>query len=435
MNRAHPSRSGAVRFGSFDAERHWRPQDLASLPQLADPGADRLVARMDEALFIAAGSGDLLITRRQVSTAQRHALEDAGFGCAHRHAGDGDEAANVEQRILDNTDLMLSVAEFGTLRPYAVLPTTVGLAESAGHTESVPPLDSVVRVNGKAWSSHLGVRHQLPGAGRVVRSAAELETAVRLDAEEGSVVVLVKDTYGVAGRGTLEVTSQRRLSRLVKHLLSQEEEGRRVEFVVQPRYDREADFSSHLHIDPEGSWQLLGVQSLVNAGYRHEVSGPASRSLTSALRSPTHAEVMNTVARELVREGYFGPVCVDSMTLRDGSWVPVLEVNARTSMGSLNLGLDERAREHGLRSHLWQESVAIAGGFTMERFLEALRAEGLLHEGGSVPGVLPLVEGALTAPRGRLICAALCAPESFDSLRKSARSVASSVGVTLAGAT
>ncbi|MFE7815818.1 hypothetical protein ACFU5P_28530 [Streptomyces sp. NPDC057433] len=421
-------------FGSFDAERHWRPKDLASLPQLADPVADRLVARLDEALFAAAAPGDLLITREPVSPAQRHALEDAGFGCAHRHAGDRDEAADVEHRILDSTDLTLLVGGFGTLRPYAVLPTTVGLAESAGHAGAVPPVESVARVNGKAWSSRLGTRHQLPGAGRVVRSAAELETAVRSDAEEGCPVVLVKDTYGVAGRGTFEVTSQRRLARLVKHLRGREEEGLRVEFVVQPRYDREVDFSSHLRIEPDGSWQLLGVQSLVNAGYRHEVSGPASRALTSTLRSPTHAEVVDTVARELAREGYFGPACIDSMTLRDGSWVPVLEVNARMSMGSLNLGLDERVREHGLRSHLWQESAAVADGFTVDRFLEALRAEGLLYGGGSTPGVLPLVSGSLAAPRGRLVCAALCAPESFDSLRASARSVASSAGVTLVGA-
>ncbi|CAM5654958.1 hypothetical protein SHIRM173S_10122 [Streptomyces hirsutus] len=143
--------------------------------------------------------------------------------------------------------------------------------------------------------------------------------AVRSDAEEGCSVVLVKDTYGVAGRGTFEVTSQRRLVRLAKHLRGQEEEGLRVEFVVQPRCDREVDFSSHLRIDPDGSWQLLGVQSLVNAGYRHEVSGAAFSALTSTPRSPTHGEVVDTVARELAREGYFGPVCIDSMTLRDGS--------------------------------------------------------------------------------------------------------------------
>ncbi|CAM5655578.1 hypothetical protein SHIRM173S_07655 [Streptomyces hirsutus] len=158
----------------------------------------------------------------------------------------------------------------------------------------------------------------------------------------------------MAGRGTFEVTSQRRLVRLVKHLRGQEEEGLRVEFVVQPRYDREVDFSSHLRIDPDGSWQLLGVQSLVNAGYRHEVSGAASSALTSTPRSPTHGEVVDTVARELAREGYFGPVCIDSMTLRDGSWVPVLEVNVRMSMGSF----EPRARRAGAGARVAQPPVA-----------------------------------------------------------------------------
>ncbi|MGW3680027.1 hypothetical protein [Streptomyces prasinus] len=45
------------------------------------------------------------------------------------------------------------------------------------------------------------------------------------------------------------------------------------------------------------------------------------------------------------------------------------------------------------------------------------------------------MSGSLAAPRGRLIRTALRAPEPLDSLRASARSVASSVGVTLVGTT
>ncbi|MFD3732238.1 hypothetical protein [Streptomyces sp. NPDC058632] len=421
-------------FGSFDAERRWRPDGLASLPVLADPAADRLVACMDEALFAAAAPGDLLITRGAVGEAHRRALEAAGFGCAYRHAGDPDGAADVENRLLTSPELLRTMSEYRHLRPYAVLPATAELAVLTGHADAAAREETVVRVNGKAWSSRLSARHGLAGAGHVVRSAAELDAAVRTAADRGHPAVLVKDTYGVAGRGTLEVTSDRRLARLTKYLRGQEERGLRVELVVQPRYDRVADFSSHLHLDRDGSWRLLGVQGLVNAGYRHEMSGPAPRTLTSALRHPAHPDVLETVARELAGEGYFGPVCLDSMVLRDGTWVPVLEVNARMSMGGLNLRLDERVREHGLRSHLWQEDVAVVAGFTVDHFLEALRAEGLLYGGGGAPGVLPLVGGSLVAPRGRLICAAFCPPEAFARLRTRTRSAAESAGVVLAGA-
>lgn len=432
---SHPRlpRGESVYFGSFDAERHWRPHDLASLPQLGDPIADRLVACMDEALVTAAAPGDLLVTRRPVSQAHRRALRTAGFGCVYRHTGGPDGTAGVEHRLLEEPELLREISTFGRIVPYAVLPGTTELAELTDHPDAVPHAKTVACVNGKAWSSRLAARHGLPGAGHVVRSAAELDATVRATVDQGHPVVLVKDTYGVAGRGTFEVTSYPRLSRLVRRLRGQEERGLRVELVVQPRYDRVADFSSHLHVDRDASWRLLGVQNLTNAGYRHAMSGPASRTLTSALVHPAHAEVLDTVARELADEGYFGPACIDSMVLRDGTWIPVLEVNARMSMGGLNLRLDERVRELGLRSHLWQQDVTVPDGCTVDHLLRALRTEGLLYEGGRAPGVLPLVGGSLVAPRGRLICAALCPPESFARLQRSTRSVASSVGIALAG--
>ncbi|WND32851.1 hypothetical protein RI578_42320 (plasmid) [Streptomyces sp. BB1-1-1] len=396
--------------------------------------ADRLVACMDEALFAAATPGDLLITRRAIDKAHLRALEAAGFGCVHRYVGDVDGAADVEHQLLENPGLLRAISEYRRLSPYAILPATAELARLTGHANAVPCEDDVVQVNSKAWSSRLSVRHGLVGAGHVVSSTAELHTAVQSAADQGHPVILVKDTYGVAGRGTFEVTSDRRLARLSKHLRGQEERGLRVELVVQPRYDRVADFSTHFHLDRDGSWRLLGVQSLVNSGYRHEMSGPAPRALTSALRHPPHPDVLETVARELAAAGYFGPVCVDSMVLRSGTWVPVLEINARMSMGGLNLRLDERVREYGLRSHLWQENVAVPDGFAMDHFLRALRAEKLLYAGGSAPGVLPLVGGSLAASRGRLVCAVFCPPESFARLRIRTRAAASSAGVVLAGA-
>ncbi|MER6409283.1 peptide ligase PGM1-related protein [Streptomyces viridosporus] len=438
MSEPRQARTGAVLFGSFDAERRWRPEGLASLPQLADPGADRLVACMDEALFAAAEPGDLLITRDPVAPALVAAREAAGYTCEHHHTGGThpgpDADADVEHRLLANAGLLRRIGGFARLHPYAVLPATGALADLTGHATDVPGGEQVVRVNGKAWSSLLAARHGLPGAGRVVRSAAELAEAVRSYVEPGHSVVLVKDSYGVAGRGTFEVTSERRLARLVAHLRRQEDRGLAVEFVVQPLYDRVADFSSHLLINPDGSWRLLGVQHLANSGYRHEMSGPVPHALVGDLRRPAHPEVMELVARSLAGEGYLGPVCVDSMVLRDGTWIPILEVNARMSMGGLNLRLDNRVREHGLRSHLWQEDVTIHDSFDVDHLLKLLREEGLLYEGGSGAGVLLLVGGALVAPRGRLVCAALCPPDAFPRLRAATRTVAASAGIPLARA-
>ncbi|MEV5778082.1 hypothetical protein [Streptomyces antimycoticus] len=99
-------------FGSFDAEQHGHPGDLATLPQLPDPIADRLVACMDEALVTAAAPDDLLVTRRPVSEVHRRALEAAGFGCVYRHAGGPDSTADVEHQLLEDPELLSERGEF-----------------------------------------------------------------------------------------------------------------------------------------------------------------------------------------------------------------------------------------------------------------------------------------------------------------------------------
>jgi hypothetical protein len=57
------SASKTVHLGTFDAEAFWRDPELARLPALPDPAAERIVSAMDELLFPACQPGDLLITR------------------------------------------------------------------------------------------------------------------------------------------------------------------------------------------------------------------------------------------------------------------------------------------------------------------------------------------------------------------------------------
>ncbi|MFF1421845.1 hypothetical protein [Streptomyces sp. NPDC058280] len=421
--------TGAVRFGTFDAEQHWRPTDLAELPRLAARGADPVVAGLDEMLFGLTSPDDLLITHNPLDPAQREALGAAGFTFRHLAARAG-PAESVEEALLRDTALRRSVAGQGGLSPFAVLPATTKLAQEMKASHGLPPQETVVRVNGKAWSSAVADRMGLPGAGQVVRSAKELESAVdAVLGEPGDGIALVKDSYGVAGRGTLEIATPRALARLLRHLRAQEERGARIEFVVQDRYDRDQDFSAHLMINEDGSWHRLGLQRMSNNGYRHAASLPVPHRLEVELARREYGALLGAVAQELAAEGYFGPVGIDSMTLRDGSWVPVVEINARQSIGLLNLELDRRARTHGLRSHLWQDDVSVAPGTGIDALLTALAADGLLYTGGGRAGVLPLVGSAILAPRGRLVCAVFCPPEDFSSWRSYTRDCARRAGI------
>ncbi|WP_432939994.1 hypothetical protein ACQPXM_30650 [Kribbella sp. CA-253562] len=362
-----------VRFGTFDAESWWRPDDLAELPSVG--GGDPAVATMDELLAGFCAPGDVLITRRPMDPGLL-----AGYGVSFEHKSiDGAGSGPIEHHLLDEP-----WPAGVPLEPYAVLTPLPGL----------PSPKVVAQVNSKTWSNELVRQLGLPGAGRVVRSVDELVAAVTdLDFH-----ALVKDPYGVSGRALLEVTTPGVL-RAIERVLRQQT-GKRVELLVQEKYPKAHDFSGHLHLQRDGSWQFLGVQQLTNKGFRHLGSSPAPAAL---IDEGWYAESLADVVAAISAAGYWGPVGIDAMLLDDGSVVPVLEINARQSLGLLALHLDRRSQD--LAAHLWQMELNLAPGKGIHDLLTAFG--GLLTTGDHT-GVMVLNGSHLTAPGGRVYVAIFC---------------------------
>ncbi|GJF30488.1 phosphoribosylglycinamide formyltransferase 2 [Kitasatospora sp. NE20-6] len=372
--------AAAVRFGSCDAERHWRPAGPAALPALRDPHAERLLGGMDELLAVLCGPDDVLVTRHRAPAAFAELMREAGFGARHVTAP-GPADLPVEQRLAEHG---LPGLEGAAAQPYAVVPGTHEAARRLGLAGTLPDLDALRRVNSKTWSTLLG----LPGSGRVVTTLAELD-------EAATVPCVLKDPYGVAGQGNRVVDSPARLA-LVRRGLERLPQDH-LELVVQPLYERGDDFAAHLVVGPDGGTRWLGVRRLVNEGHSFRGSGPVTAGLMHRLDRAGYRETVEKVAAAAAAEGYHGPLTVDSMTTADGTLVPVLEVNARFSPGLIALHLGAPLR---------MAFVKVGDERFFERFVQALAERGRLAVGGR-PGILPLAASTLVPPRGWLFYAVL----------------------------
>ncbi|WP_149439463.1 hypothetical protein [Mycolicibacterium sp. P1-5] len=313
----------------------------------------------------------------------------------------------MERLMIDNLALSESAARYNDVQPYAVLPDTVSLLTQWGRASDVPSVDVVARVNSKTWSNTLARTLGLPGCASVVRSVSELCSA----AQEFGPSVVVKDPYGVSGRGALRVNSPGVLRAVQRVLSRQEGEGRTVELLVQPEFPKKCDFSGHLQVNRDGMSRFLGVQVMVNDGFRHLGSGPAGAELTDLLDRHGYRHVLADVGAALADEGYHGPIGVDSMVLEDNSLVPVLEINARRSLGLLALLAGHRVAQTGLACHLWQLELTLGADQSVDDVLAALRKARLLYAGGARPGVLVLGGGSLSEPDGRLYGLSYCATD------------------------
>ncbi|CAH8768944.1 hypothetical protein [Paenibacillus dendritiformis] len=455
-------------LGTFDAEAYWRPDHLAKLPAIRAAQGRAVAGCMDELLFPLCGEDGLLITRQPMNAAHAAYLREIGFrfrtvsaggggasgngtrgthepdrtsengrtseqyrtcehgGTSERGGTDGSGGGDVFQAIASQPDQAHWRRRLQELpwAVYAVTPSAAELARRYGAAARVPAADVTARVNSKAYSHRLAARLGWNPPGHLAEDADEaMRIGTELLRRAGKLVL--KDPYGVSGSGNLAVDSIPLLERLIGYIQDQQRAGKRVQLLLEPWLEKEIDFSCHLQISPDGAVSLLGVQQMVNRGHNYGGSHAADPELVERLNASEYFAAMEQLAACLYEEGYFGPVCVDSMLLADGRVHPVVEINARHSMGLLNYSLDTHWERCGRRSFLsclqlglpeaWKASAEPNGGMDRaegeegawseqaERFgslLAQLDWSGLLFTPGRREGIVPLSANTLFAPDG-----------------------------------
>lgn len=160
----------------------------------------------------------------------------------------------------------------------------------------------------------------------------------------------IKPRFGSSGRGRVPLSAiAGALPRLAK----------RGGAVLEPWLDRIEDLSAQLHVARDGAVEVLGSTrqllspSGVYFGNACVLDGDRPRAGTPWDDELERAAV--AIARAAAAEGYIGPCGVDAFVYRDASGEPVLrpvvELNARFTMGTAALGILRRLQQRGERPH------------------------------------------------------------------------------------
>jgi hypothetical protein len=389
-----------IHLGSFEAEAFWRDPDLACLPALPDPASARIVAAMDELLFAGCQPGDILITRFPMQACFADYLDGIGFSFAH-HQGRPEEGVFRKEQLSIFELLQNASPEVGELidgadrlEPYAILPGTEAFCQKYNLPFAGPQLPAVVKVNSKAYSHQLAMELGVKDYGCLVSNSAELAEQGKRALARGN--ILLKDPFGVSGKGNLLISTESMLERIVTHIASQERKGRKVALLVEPFFQRRLDFSCQMRIEPDGQIVLLSIQKMYNHGLAYQGSSSLRGEQAAFLERCGYFRNMEAVAKRIYRDGYWGHLCIDSMVLEDGSLVPVVEINARQSLGLLNHQLDQYANAYGLQSNLAFFSVGCPQPLEFAGLLEKLDQAGMLFTCKQPAGILPLSSNTLT---------------------------------------
>ncbi|MCP1133669.1 hypothetical protein NKT34_10235 [Paenibacillus polysaccharolyticus] len=397
----------ALHCGSFEAERYWRDSRLASIPAIQNIQTKKITDSMDELLFVFCKNGDLLLTRHVMDSAQYEYIRSIGYDIhMNRNAWFTAERENEMDHLnvfeimnLSNvTDQLLSFfpLEKATLEAFAVIPGTLDFAQKYHLASHYPEQNIVQRINAKSYSLEMRDRLNLPNVGRVVEGREQLLLIANEILCDGA--VMLKDEFGVSGKGNLLIHSEKALLRLIKHMDKQAAQGKLIRFVVEPLLDRKFDFSCQLYIHESGDVQLVSFQQLDNHGYAFGASHTMSESFKAHLYNSGYTDQMLKIGSLLYQDGYFGDVCIDSMILQDGSMEPLVEINARKSMSLIKHGVDSLINNPQLHSSLVQFNLAVPARFQYEHLLQILNHQQILYTLERGMGILPLSSGTLISP-------------------------------------
>lgn len=441
MSNREPGVIPKIIMGTFDPETRWRDSNLTRLPAMPDKDREAIVLCMDELLFPLCGPQDVLYSRCRIDPALYEYLNGLNFSfqtrylydlcnekmplpapdvfkqCMFRLAADQAQHFTSENKVLQTTgsddlentalpgsislmnlagdlnhtqskDVDVSTHATHILSPYAITADTLAYLHTTEPFGPLPDFETVVRVNSKLYSNQLLTRIGEKSYGIEANSAAEIEVTGNILLRRGP--YLLKDPFGVSGKGNLLIESETMQRIIAKHLRAQESGGMRSQFLLEPLLLKEIDFSSHWFIHEDGKTEFISVQRMMNHQQNYSGSIKADEDLIRLLKDSNYFSVMDKALGLLAEDGYYGFVCFDSMILMDGEIVPIVEINARKSMGLINSYLDKHWERYGQTGWLTFLSLGLPEGFTIGKLLQALGDSGLLLTTPGNDGIVPL---------------------------------------------
>jgi hypothetical protein len=392
-------------LGTFNSENFWKNSNSCVLPSYSDPQSDMIITAMDELQFVFCNrQDDLLITRYPMNVTHKNYLLELGFTFKNNEFSVIDEKSEKDtiteqslcQLILQKTKnkyLNKLIHDITDFSPFSILPDTHDLCINYQINNIIPSVDVVKKVNSKIFSHMLSKELFINTKGEVVNSADELGYVGRRFLKDTDFII--KDEFGVSGKGNILVKTEKILESIVRYISKQEKKGKETIFLLEPVLNSQSDFSCQFDINPKGELQLMSIQKMQNNGFAFSGIQTAEEDFFRIIDKKEYLKQVELIAKKLYKEGYFGPVCLDSMLLQDGSVVPIIEINARKSMGLINHFLDQFLFQFSQSGSVIFFSLILKKTIKFEELIDKMNKKNILFQKNKHAGIIPLSANTL----------------------------------------
>lgn len=229
--------------------------------------------------------------------------------------------------------------------PWGWTANVAALGKSVGASSGVPPvsLETVRRVNSKLWSHALEQELGIAMKGAcAAASFAELQEAIAQTCPLQNDKWVIKNPFGFAARERVLGRGPRLEG--AQGAWAQRQFAGGQTLIFQPWLERVREYGLALEIEIDGSITILGVSDLQTNGAGTGTGYLFGRQIDSH-RLLELEGMARIVGERLFQEGYAGPVGVDALE-HTGGLHPLLEINARFTMGFVALAVERALKRH-----------------------------------------------------------------------------------------
>ncbi|MGW8329028.1 preATP grasp domain-containing protein [Streptomyces sp. NPDC055897] len=380
-----------VFLGNFEVEQQWAHGEH-TLPRLSAAASDAVVNHMDEFALLLGDERDHVVLKSRPDEAYLAFLTGLGLPLPRIHvAARQQPGRTVTEDALDDPALLAELTALAAagcrLTAHGISVREELLASATGLPVAAPSAATCKAVNSKVYSrqvaDELGLRQP---RGWACRTLAELAEAFDAAARDERNRYVVKEAFGVSGKGIAVLESRRRGDRIRSVVTKQAERASHdeVAFVVEEWVAKQGDLNYQFTVGRDGSVRFDFVKELLTEGGVHKGHRMPAR-LTSAQLDVVR-DTAERLGKRLAADGYFGVVGVDAMVDPAGELYPVVEINARNNMSTYQVRLQEHFVAPG--------RIAVARHYPLKRTVplpfEEARAllDGLLFDAGRHTGLL-----------------------------------------------
>ncbi len=376
-----------VYLNNFEVERSWAVGE-PKLPGANIAFANATVNRMEEMGVLLAEAVDTVVLKAPMNQEYAAYLHRVGAAAGQVvWAENSEPSRTVTEDALDSPRLLETLRGLADgktyLMPLGVSPAEERLAELTGLPLASPGAEVCKAVNGKIYSRRLADSAGLTAVpGEVCETVGELSGALERHLAGGGRAV-VKESFGVSGRGMVLVADERAAARLVR-LLGRRGAQSRADLVVESWIEHTEDLNYQFIVSSSGNVRFETVKAAVlrngvHQGHRFPVDLPA------AATAELH-RAARLIGRQLHADGYVGLVGVDALLGPDGTLYPCLEINARFNMSTYQNRIVERFFPEGRHGIAATINLRPSRVHSFGEVAEAL--EDMLFDGTRPSGVL-----------------------------------------------